>query len=128
MDNLHAIQRRLERLEDLARERLPEGDTYVSIELIVNWSPLYPIKLRVSTDIPLPEGFEPGLTSLDELNDRIEVLEAHLRALPGRDALQKQKAVENLGRALDECRDAGIDTAPFAKPFANIYDNLLEAQ
>jgi len=48
-------------------------------------------------------------------------------SLPDWEATRQTEAVKGLGRAIDGCRDAGLDMEDFEDPFRTIYDGLLPA-
>lgn len=103
------------------------------IELRLNDSPFEPIKLwsMISSEsgIEMPEGLlnNKDLESFDDVLAALDSIEHWISTLPDHETVEKQNAVRNLGQALDQCKDAGIDTEPFDEPFRNIYDNLLPA-
>ena len=48
-------------------------------------------------------------------------------SLPAWETTRQTEAVKGLGRAIDGCRDAGLDMEDFEDPFRTIYDGLLPA-
>ena len=70
---------------------------------------------------------DPGLNlPKDNIPEALSQIETWARNLPSAETRAQKLAVKILGRAIDECQDAGIDVRPLRIEFAGIYENLLE--
>lgn len=121
--NLDTLYDRLTTLQNLARAKFPTASYhYLTVE--VNYGSLSPYKVHFN--IEKVDGPKLGYpTTVEELGQALTTLGEWLTAIPDWDKRQQQEAVANLGQAIDQCRDTGLDMDAFAAPFAGIYENLL---